>query len=144
MRVLLRWRWVSPPSCSMSQFLWLQLINQELWWALEKIFFLYWLSCTGNPLIGNVAGSRNEVSQDCEAHPQVILTPHQEHSNSTVGRYQRHSVLLLKGTSVELFPVIPSKININCVPDPRKIQILHSFGIQVYKREKICLWYPSL
>merc|ERR1712107_358518 len=24
---------------------------------------------SGNPLIGNVAGSRNEVSQDCEAHP---------------------------------------------------------------------------
>merc|ERR1712173_191296 len=65
---------------------------------------------SGNPLIGNVAGSRDEVSQDCKAHPQVILTPHQEHSNSTVGRYQRYSVLLLKGTSVELFPVIPSKI----------------------------------
>merc|ERR1711972_934086 len=29
---------------------------------------------SGNPLIGNVAGSRDEVSQDCEAHPQVILS----------------------------------------------------------------------
>ena len=48
-----------------------------------------------------MAGSRDEVSQDCEAHPQVILIrPHQEQLNSTVGRYQQHSVLLLKGTSI--------------------------------------------
>merc|ERR1712217_607235 len=47
-----------------------------------------------------VAGSRNEVSQDCEAHPQVISIRHQEQLNSTVGKYQRHSVLLLKGTSI--------------------------------------------
>merc|ERR1719336_3822133 len=26
-----RWRWVSPLSCSMFRFLWLQLINLELW-----------------------------------------------------------------------------------------------------------------
>merc|ERR1712013_220863 len=56
---------------------------------------------SGNPLIGNVAGSRDEVSQDCEAHPQVILIlPLQEQLNSTVGRYQRHPVSLLKRTSI--------------------------------------------
>ena len=59
-----------------------------------------------------MAGSRDEISQDCEAHPQVIPIRHQEQLNSTVGRYQQHPVLLLKGTSLrvneKLFPVTPS------------------------------------